>query len=251
MLGLDQRDQRILVAVLELVRFEVRLLALEDMDGEIEHVGRHFDVGNVGEIVLLVAHLGAVAQRRRHDAVAARRQHQDALAAIQHHARDADQIFLLHRLADDGEGLGADLVVGRDVIIFVQIDFVHFAARHEGFDVDGVRALQRHLVELLVLDQHVLALLDLIALDAVLLLDRLLGLGIDHLVVDAIAGLLVDDVEADALARGGRGIERNRARNQRKLQITLPIGTRSHGTHPTLLRNGIGTQQNGREPVPA
>ena len=126
-LGLDQRDQRILVAILELVRIEVRLLAFENMHGEIEHVGRHFDVGNVGEIVLLVAHLGAVAQRGRHDAIAARRQHQDALAAIEHHAGDADQVFLLHRLADDGEGLGADLVVGRDVVILIEIDFVHLA----------------------------------------------------------------------------------------------------------------------------
>ncbi len=72
-----------------------------------------------------------------------------------------DQVFLLHRLADDGKGLGADLVVGRDVIGFVEIDFVDLVARHEALDVDGVRALQRHLVELLVLDQHVVALLDL------------------------------------------------------------------------------------------
>src|SRR5205814_1483938 len=82
---------------------------------------------------------------------------------------------------------------------------------------------------LVVIDQHVLALFDLIALDAVVLLDRLPGFGIDHLVVDAVAGLLIDDVEADALARGGRGIKRNRARNQRKFQITLPLRTWSHG----------------------
>jgi hypothetical protein len=33
--------------------------------------------------------------------------------------------------ADDGEGLSADLVDGRDVIVLIEVDFVDFAARPE------------------------------------------------------------------------------------------------------------------------
>src|SRR4029078_998555 len=76
----------------------------------------------------------------------------------------------------------------------------------------------------------------LVAFDPVILIHRLLGLGVDHLVVDAISGLLVDDVEADALARGGGGVECDRARNERKLQVALPTGTRSHGSPDAVLK---------------
>src|SRR5262249_45376173 len=44
----------------------------------------------------------------------------------------------------------------------------------------------------------------------------------------AIAGLAIDDVEANAFAgRRGRK-QRHRARHQRKLEITFPVGTRRH-----------------------
>ena len=81
--------------------------------------------------------------------------------------------------------------------------------------------------------QDVLALLDLVALDPILLLDRLVGLGVDDLVADAVAGLAVDDVEANALAGGGGGVERDRAGDQREFQIALPIRTRRHDITPT------------------
>ena len=99
-------------------------------------------------------------------------QHQDAFAAVKDDTGETDEIFLFHRLADHSEGFVGDLVVRRDVIGFVEIDFVNLAARHEGLDVDGVGALERHLVELFVLDQDVAPLFYLIALDPIFLLDR-------------------------------------------------------------------------------
>ena len=127
-------------------------------------------------------------------------QQQQPLAPVDHHARQPGEILLAHRLADHREGFLRHLVLRHDVERLVEIDAVDLRHRHEFLDVDGVGALQRDVVEFVVLEQHVLALLDLVALDAILLLDRLAGLGIDDVVADAVAGLAVDDVEADALA---------------------------------------------------
>ena len=78
-----------------------------------------------------------------------------------------------------------------------------------------MRAFDPDLLDLLVLDLKILALPDLVAAADILFLDRLAGLGIDLLLLQAIAGLLVDAVEGDPLrARCGR-IESDGARNQR------------------------------------
>jgi hypothetical protein len=58
-----------------------------------------------------------------------------------------------------------------------------------------VRAFQRNRVELLVLEHDVVALVALIALDLVCVLDRLAGLGVDILALDAVAGRAVEGVE--------------------------------------------------------
>src|SRR6185369_8277844 len=91
-----------------------------------------------------------------------------------------------------------------------------------------VRALQGDVVEFLVLEENVLALLELVALHTIFGIDRIAGFGVDHLVADAVAGLLVDDVEADALAGGGGGVEGHRAGHQRQLQKALPVRPRGH-----------------------
>jgi hypothetical protein len=52
-------------------------------------------------------------------------------------------------------------------------------------------------------------------------------LGIDFAVSDPMPGFLVELMEADFLAFGSRGIESDRTRDQRELEIALPIGTRA------------------------
>ena len=142
-------------------------------------------------------------------------QQQQVLAPVDHHAGQTSEVFLAHRLADDREGFLRDVVLRHEVIRLVEIDAVDFRHRHEFLDVDGVGAFQRHVVELVVLDQHVLALLELVALDAIFGFDRLAGFGVDDFVADAVAGLAIDDVEANALVGGGGGIKRHCARHQR------------------------------------
>src|SRR5215831_3584274 len=170
------------------------------------------------------------------------------LAPVDDDARKAGEIFLAHGLADDGEGFFRHLVLWHDVIGFVEIDAVDFRHRDELLDVDGVRAFQGDVVELVVVDQDVLAFFDFIALDAILRLDLLARLGIDNLVADAVSGLAVDDVEADALAGAGGGVERHRAGDQRQFEKALPVRTRCHGSLLTQYRR-LNAPKNSRVPA--
>src|SRR5215204_7099180 len=63
---IDDLTQRRLVAVLELVRFEVAGLGLHNVLREIEHLLLDLDVRNVLKIVRLVPDLVGVAQERAH-----------------------------------------------------------------------------------------------------------------------------------------------------------------------------------------
>ena len=113
--GVDQLVERNLVAILELVRIEMTLLALQDMSGKLEHVGWHLGVRDVVEIVLLVADLGVVAQRGREQSLAARLQQQQALAPVDHELGQRRELLLAHGLADHGEGFLRRLVLRHDV----------------------------------------------------------------------------------------------------------------------------------------
>ncbi len=138
-------------------------------------------------------------------------EHQQPLAPIKHDARQADEFFVAHGFADDGESLLRNLVVGHQVIGFIEVKAIDLGNRHEGFDVDRMRAFQRDLVEFVVLQLDVLVGLDLVALDPIFLVDRLAAFGVDDQIAHPVAGLLVDDVEPDAIARAGGGVERHRA----------------------------------------
>jgi hypothetical protein len=63
----------------------------------------------------------------------------------------------------------------------------------------------------------VVVLRHLVAIDDIRLLDVFAGFGVDLFVADAVAGFFVELVEADLLALGGRGVERDRAGNERSV----------------------------------
>src|SRR5215471_978452 len=77
------------------------------------------------------------------------------------------------------------------------------------------------------------ALVDFVAPAFVLGRDRLARLVIDQLLAQAVPALLVDLAKRDALRRRRGGTERDGARDDRKLEIALPICTRRHGNTPT------------------
>jgi hypothetical protein len=96
-------------------------------------------------------------------------------------------------------------------------------------DVDGAGRLDRDRLEVLVGDLDIVTLRDLVALDDVLAVDFLAGLGIHLDIADAVAGVLVELVEADLLALAGGGVEGDRARDERQTQVALPV--RAGGGH--------------------
>ena len=96
------------------------------------------------------------------------------------------------------------------------------------------RALDLDRVELLVLDKDVGALADLVALDLLFVFDRLARLGVDVLALHTIAGLAVERVEKRTRAEElVAGIQRDRARDEGQLQVSLPVGARRHSYTPT------------------
>jgi hypothetical protein len=82
------------------------------------------------------------------------------------------------------------------------------------------------------LELDVVAFGDLVALDDVACIYLLAGLRIDLAILDAMAGALVDLMEADLLALGGGREERDRTRDERELEVTLPVRARRHRRTP-------------------
>src|SRR5438876_8075137 len=69
---------------------------------------------------------------------------------------------------------------------------------------------------------------QLITARLLIALDHVAGLGVDHLLLQAVAGLLVDHVEVGLFDRRRGRIKRHRARDQGKLQRPFPISARGH-----------------------
>ena len=86
----EQIDQRVLVAVLELRRIEVAGFGLDDVSGEIEHLFRGLEIGNVLEIGLFVANFIGIAQRKSHQTAAARLEGDDVFSARQHNPTESN-----------------------------------------------------------------------------------------------------------------------------------------------------------------
>src|SRR3546814_12120883 len=80
-------------------------------------------------------------------------------------------------------------------------------------------------LDLLFVEQDVIALRQLVTLDDVIAVDRA-DAGNDLFIFDRLAARLVNLAEADARARPGRGIDFNGDRHQREPDLPLPIGAR-------------------------
>jgi len=80
-------------------------------------------------------------------------------------------------------------------------------------DINGPRALNLNGLFLLILNNHVLALGDLVAAHRVIPRDDLASLGIDVLLFQPVACFPIDAVETHLFAHRGSRIERNGARD--------------------------------------
>jgi len=73
-----------------------------------------------------------------------------------------------------------------------------------------MRGLEFHALEVIPVEDHVLALADLVALDQVAAAHRLTRSSVDGLHPDAVVGLRIDQVESNGFRFAGRRIERDR-----------------------------------------
>ena len=135
------------------------------------------------------------AQRADEHAVLARADRHHPLAAGQHQPRDRELAGLAHRLAQHDEGFLGHRAVRRQIIGRVLVDDVDLVLVDEGLDVHRVVGLDPHRLEVAILDDDVLLVLVLVALDQIRPLDQP-ELGIDRLHVDPVVGVLVQLVEA-------------------------------------------------------
>jgi hypothetical protein len=122
------------------------------------------------------------------------------------------------------------------------------SALYKLVDLDGARGFQRDLLEFLLGHLDELVLLQLVALDDILVGHLVAGVGVHLEILDAVAGLPVELVEADLLALRGRRIERHRAGDQGQTQKAFPVGARGHVRRTPVRSARI--QDERRRPVP-
>jgi hypothetical protein len=104
----------------------------------------------------------------------------------------------------------------------VPIQPVDRGSRDELLDIDDAGAFQLHLLEVLPLEQDVLVLRNLKALDQVAARNLFPSAGVHSLHPDAVAGLRIDQVEADGLGLGGGRIQGDRTGHQAQAQVAFP-----------------------------
>ena len=105
--------------------------------------------------------------------------------------KSATRPLSLHGIADDRKNL---LAARHDAVGRI-VAFVDLLLRHEGVDVEGVRALDLDRFHLLGLDLDVFVLADLVASSLLILVEGFPGLFIHHLLTQPVAGLAIDLVE--------------------------------------------------------
>src|SRR5262249_26846199 len=91
---LQEIDQSVFVAILELRWVKVTRLRLYDVGSQIEHFLRQFQLRDVLEIWLLIPNLVRITQRRTYKAPALRLERDHMLAPRQHHPTERDHVQL-------------------------------------------------------------------------------------------------------------------------------------------------------------
>ena len=227
----DQLAQRGLIAVGEFGRIERAFELVDDLLGDGDHLGVGLNVRNASEEIGGIAHLVLGANGVGQQPLVARLQRHHPFALVHDHPRQRHLPRSAHRLADDAEGLDRQIAVRRQEVWVVPVETIDLGLIDESLDVDGAGGFQPHVLDLLVGDDDVAALLDLIALDDVRPLNRPgVRVGGDH--PDTVVSLFVQHVERDVgAARRGR-VKGHRAAYERQAQITLPGGASGHVRTP-------------------
>ena len=200
-LGLDHLLERVPVLVPVLAGLE---LAGELVD---EH-HRHLQLGlaqlDLARQVELggAAYLVRVIHRLHDEAVDVRADEAEVLLVAERDLGDGDAVRGLQRLLQESERLHAH-ALGLDVVALLVVDGVDGGDVHEPEDVDGMRSLEREVVEVLRFHHEVLVAGELEAADDLAVLGLHLTGGAPALLLEAGVAGVVELDEADVLALGG------------------------------------------------
>ena len=221
---------------------------LDQRRGEVEQIRVGLGVADLAEIARRLVDLVGVAQRLQQHAAAARLQRDDIFLAAHRQLADADLLRLAQRLAQDDERFLGKVVGGHDVIGL----FDNTSRRCRAMSTNWTRSSVLRLSSLTALDllgveQHVMALRHLIALDDLVAVDRA-DAGHDLLIFDALARRLVDLVELDRRAALGRRIELDRDRDQRQPDLSPPNRSCRHDRIVSLFRSRFNQRARGVVP---
>src|SRR5580704_6592972 len=236
LLFFDDVDETRLDGVADHVEAPGFLALLDQPRHQLEQSGIELGLPFRAEDFVRIAHFVAEPQRPEFDALVAGLEKNGALATVEDEAGDADHAGRAHRVADHAIGLFADRIIRGQVIGRVVPDPVDAVGRREALDIDGAGALELDRRELLVLEHNETLFVALVSPNQVVLVDRASGLGVDISADDAVAGPTIEGMKADLLGFACRRRHRDRAGDQRELEVPFPEGTRRH---PMPLRSSL------------
>jgi len=147
------------------------------------------------------------------------------LPAPHHERRDTDLARPVQSRAQQFVDLLILLAAGGEVVGAVEVDRLDPVEVDEFGDLDRLGAAGRDLVELVRLDDHVLASVEFVALDDVGAVDFLAGALVDAAVADAVGGAALQLVEVDGVILGG-GVKADGNRDQAECDHACPDGPR-------------------------
>src|SRR3989442_6659338 len=169
-LRLDERHQRVAVPVPEFRRVELRHKGLDQLKREVDLRVRDHDWSRRGDLGRRL-HFVLVHQRCEDEAPVVRADVDELFFLPQDRASHGDFPRPHERLAEQLERLQADLL-GPEVVVPLPVERGDLRGVDETRDIERFRRLERDLLEVLVLQDHVLAFRVLVAFHHLLRVDR-------------------------------------------------------------------------------
>src|ERR1017187_6436174 len=229
LLRLDHRHQVVAISIVVFLRLEIRLQRLDQHVGHRQLVGLH--QVRVGAEFVHLPDLVRIVHGVQQDALLPRPQDHDVLAIVHGDLRQRVIVRLPHRREQQSVGL-LPAFVGRHVIRAFHVDGVHRVALHEFQNLHHLGGLGGDLLDVLLLDHHVMVLLVLVAFHQLAARHRLVLRGAIGDLLDARIVLGVQQIETHGLAARG-AVQAHRQRNQSERQMSPPNGA-GHNASPHM-----------------
>src|SRR5262249_32615428 len=160
-----------------------------------------------------VTNFVGIPQRHAYEPAALRLKGDDVLAPGQHDPTERNHVQFRNGVSDDGESLLTNRAIRGKVVRRVDVTLIDFIFWNELVDINGPRALDLNGLYFLILNDHVLALGDLVAAHRVLPRDDLASFRIDVLLFQPVPRFAINPIETHFFAQGRGRIERNGARD--------------------------------------